>query len=656
MPKPNDQIGPYTLISKLGRGAFGAVWLAEKRTAIATTKVAIKIPNDEDVDLEAVRQEASLWVHASGHPNVLPIIDADIYDEQVIIVSEYAHDGSLTKWLEKHGGKAPSIEAAVEMMLGILSGLEHLHRRGIIHRDLKPDNILLQDETPRLADFGIARILKTTSKSTVATGTPAYMPPEAFDGKRSEHTDIWSAGVICYQLLTGRLPFPHTDISSLLMAIVTKESGPLPDSVPKPLQEVVRRALQKNPRERFNSAGEMRQALRAAIQQQPSTNNLGIKTEVLWPLLAELQPTILDRAEIQPDKSVNERRLSETQKLQLEYWIAFRDFLQKRDSFLKLPKPQPQHWFPISIGRTNFGLVATMHRKGRRVCAYMVFYGPDAKSHFHLLERDKGAIQDEVGEALEWRELPKRKESQVRLCKYRIEIENRQDWPSQHEWLQEKLELFHRVFAPRVQRLESSFKPVGIKEVQEEDIAKAAPAAAPPALSPTPIASPTITASTPALEEKPLEASSSSPNPSPARERNPWFAYLLALPFGFITFPFAFPPERADEYIKAPLFSSFVLSPLLYLLIGYGVAGAIFGFIFPRTDRSWGMWLTAIPTIYFGYLYLSNIPTQPISSIFSTIWGLVFFFVIYPLVVASLSSYLSSWSIEWIKQLKSKMK
>ncbi|MBV9958862.1 MAG: protein kinase, partial [Acidobacteria bacterium] len=157
MPKPLDKIGPYTLISKLGRGAFGVVWLAEKRTAIATTKVAIKIPNDEDVDVETVRQEAALWVHASGHPNVLPIIDADIHDGHVIIVSEYAPDGSLSKWLERHGGRAPTVEAAVELMLGILAGLEHLHKRGIIHRDLKPDNILLQNDTPRLADFGIAR-------------------------------------------------------------------------------------------------------------------------------------------------------------------------------------------------------------------------------------------------------------------------------------------------------------------------------------------------------------------------------------------------------------------------------------------------------------------------------------------------------------------
>jgi serine/threonine protein kinase len=282
MPRPNDKIGPYTLISKLGRGAFGVVWLAEKRTAITTTKVAIKIPNDEDVDLEAVKQEASLWVHASGHPNVLPIIDADIHDEQVIIVSEYAPDGSLSKWLEKHGGKAPSIESAVEMTLGILAGLEHLHKRGIIHRDLKPDNILLQNETPRLADFGIARILKTTSKSTIATGTPAYMPPEAFDGKRSTRTDIWSVGVIFYQLLIGRLPFQQTDIPSLLMAIVTKEPAPLPDFLPKEIQEVIERALDKNPALRFESADEMRKALRHAIQSAESSGS-EIKTRIQTP-------------------------------------------------------------------------------------------------------------------------------------------------------------------------------------------------------------------------------------------------------------------------------------------------------------------------------------------------------------------------------------
>src|SRR4029079_1070965 len=107
-----------------------------------------------------------------------------------------------------HGGAAPSIDKAVRMTSGILAGLEHLHTKRIVHRDLKPANILLQGETPRLADFGIARVLKSTAHTGSIAGTPCYMAPEAFDGDRSEQSDMWSTGVILYRLLSGRLPFP----------------------------------------------------------------------------------------------------------------------------------------------------------------------------------------------------------------------------------------------------------------------------------------------------------------------------------------------------------------------------------------------------------------------------------------------------------------
>lgn len=183
MAEAIHKLGPYRLLTKLGRGSFGVVWLAEKQTAIATTKVALKLSRDQDIDLEAFKQEAAIWVQASGHPNVLPLIDADVYDDQYVIVSEYVPDGSLAKWLNQHGGKAPSIEAATEMAEGILAGLGHLHEQRIIHRDLKPDNILLQRDTPRLADFGIARLLRSGSSSTNISGTLLYMAPEAFDGK-----------------------------------------------------------------------------------------------------------------------------------------------------------------------------------------------------------------------------------------------------------------------------------------------------------------------------------------------------------------------------------------------------------------------------------------------------------------------------------------
>jgi len=258
-----QQIGPYILINRLGCGAFGEVWLAERRTQIATTKVALKIPLDTHVDIDLVKQEAGLWVQASGHPNVLPIIEADVYGGQVVIVSEYAPEGSLSEWLINHGGSAPSVASAVEIAAGILPGLQHLHEKRIVHRDLKPPNILLQGHTPRLADFGISRVLSSSRSGTIA-GSPHYMAPEAFDGERNEQTDIWSTGVILYQLLSGQLPFPQKDATALMGAILSHEPRLLPDSVPACLQTLTMTSLDKNPAKRYRTAAEMRLALRAA--------------------------------------------------------------------------------------------------------------------------------------------------------------------------------------------------------------------------------------------------------------------------------------------------------------------------------------------------------------------------------------------------------
>lgn len=257
----NQQIGFYTLIKKLGRGGFGEVWLAERRAKFVTTKVAVKLPLDEQIDHEAIKHEATLWEQASGHPNIVPIIDADEYDGQIVIVSEYAPDGSLEEWLKKHG--AMSVERAIETTIQILDGLEFLHSRHIIHRDLKPANILLQGKTPRLADFGISRALRTTvaSQSQNISGTFAYMSPEALDGKRSIQTDVWSVGVNLYQFLTGTLPFPQKEPSVLFPAIIMREFAPLPDSIPQSLKNVMAKALAKLPENRYKTAGEMREDL-----------------------------------------------------------------------------------------------------------------------------------------------------------------------------------------------------------------------------------------------------------------------------------------------------------------------------------------------------------------------------------------------------------
>ncbi len=262
----NQQIGLYTLIRKLGRGGFGEVWLAERKSKFVTTKVAVKLPHDEQIDPETIKQEAQLWEQASGHPNILPIIDADEYDGQIVIVSEYAPDGSLDEWLKTHGKM--SVEKAVETTMKILDGLQFLHSRNIIHRDLKPANILLQGDTPRLADFGISRALRTTasSQSSNVSGTFAYMPPEGFDGKRSVQTDVWSVGVNLYQFLTGTLPFPNKEPSALIAAIMMREFEPLPAGIPNNLQNVIAKALAKQPENRYASAAAMREDLRRVLR------------------------------------------------------------------------------------------------------------------------------------------------------------------------------------------------------------------------------------------------------------------------------------------------------------------------------------------------------------------------------------------------------
>ena len=126
------KIGPYNLLSQIGHGTFGVVWLAERRASLSTTRVALKLPRSEDVDLETFRREADIWMQASGHTNVLPLIEAEVYDGQIAIVSEYAPDGSLEAWRARHGGRAPSVDKACEMMEGVLEGLAHLHARRII--------------------------------------------------------------------------------------------------------------------------------------------------------------------------------------------------------------------------------------------------------------------------------------------------------------------------------------------------------------------------------------------------------------------------------------------------------------------------------------------------------------------------------------------
>jgi len=148
--------------------------------------------------------------------------------------------------------------------------------------------------------------------------------------------------------------------------------------------------------------------------------------------------------------------LTETQQFQLDYWTEFRQLVDGHDGGIRSPKPLPQNWAGFPVGRADFRLVATVNIKEPYINVLLYITGSDAKAHFHLLEQDKEAIEAEMGEPLEWCELPDRRVSSIELMRRGTDPTRRSDWQEQQEWMCEKLEAMHTVLAPRVKQLDAS--------------------------------------------------------------------------------------------------------------------------------------------------------------------------------------------------------
>ena len=264
-----DKIGKYQIIKELGRGATSAVYLAND--AFAGRKVAIKLVRADALgDKELGRRFHKLFlVEASlagklSHPHLVAIYDAVSDEDGSYLVMEYVAGGTLEPYTLP--ARLMTINAIVEVIFKCCKALDYAHRHGIIHRDIKPANILLTGETDiKISDFGAALSVTAETTQVSGIGSPAYMSPEQLQEMTLNHqTDIFSLGVVMYQLLTGALPFKSTNNYSMVYQIINVDPPPaslLRPDTPSAVDMIVKRALEKDIAKRFQTWEEFAQAL-----------------------------------------------------------------------------------------------------------------------------------------------------------------------------------------------------------------------------------------------------------------------------------------------------------------------------------------------------------------------------------------------------------
>ncbi len=285
-----NKIGKYEITSILGKGAMGIVYKAldpdiHREVAIKTIRFDLISEATEKEDLMRRFMREAQAAGKLVHPHIITVYDVGRERDLTYIVMQYIEGQSLQKKIASH--EEHTIGEIITLMNNLCDALDYAHQNGIIHRDIKPANILIDMQgKPYLVDFGVAHVETSTLTQTGTTvGTPSYMSPEQVIGKQvDKRSDVFSLGVILYELITGRRPFEGDNITTVIYKIVNEDpSSPaeLKKDLPVGFEQVILKALAKNPADRYSSCKEFASELKALSPLSEKTITLGLSTEEL---------------------------------------------------------------------------------------------------------------------------------------------------------------------------------------------------------------------------------------------------------------------------------------------------------------------------------------------------------------------------------------
>ena len=287
----------YRIQRRLARGGMSEVYLAEDTRS--SQVVALKIVS-RDVEDYAERFRREVRTIASlHHDHILPALDYGEYRSWFYLVTPYVAHGTLREYLSK--GPLPLKEAGL-FLEQIASALQYAHERGILHRDIKAPNVLLRDKDyTYLADFGLVKSIQdeySLTRTGFLVGTPEYMAPELVEYQATAQSDIYALGIVLYEMLTGDLPFKGNTPVAVVMKHLRE--APVPPShlnplIPSALEDVILRALDKDPRRRFQNAGDFAQAYRQALEEEAKTETVQVTALASAPTMQNpTPPSVID--------------------------------------------------------------------------------------------------------------------------------------------------------------------------------------------------------------------------------------------------------------------------------------------------------------------------------------------------------------------------